>query len=295
MNFNLSVIIGTVSDDPKIRSIASKSSPGEELQIANFSIATNEYRTVDNEKIKKTTWHNIVVYNRKLIGLMENIKKGSAVTVFGKITTRKKELQDNSIRNITEIIASNVVLERCSRDSMDTEHEDHENHGPVNVPIQPLDEFTMNANFAMVSGAVGQDPRIWNRISTKDSTKELQIANFSIATNEYRTVDNEKTKKTTWHNIVVYDSKLIDLMQYIKKGSTVTVSGKLTTRKRDIDNQVQYITEIIAANIALGPKKAPSSNSFEYKPTNQQNKSESSDSSEDGNIIFEDNDTQDDI
>ena len=292
MNFNLSVIIGTVSDDPKIRSIASKSSPGEELQIANFSIATNEYRTVDNEKIKKTTWHNIVVYNRKLIGLMENLKKGSAVTVFGKITTRKKELQDSSIRNITEIIASNVVLERCANDSIDKDREDHE---PTSAPIQPLDEFTMNANFAMVSGAVGQDPRIWNRISTKDSTKELQIANFSIATNEYRTVDNEKTKKTTWHNIVVYDSKLIDLMQYIKKGSTVTVCGKLTTRKRDIDNQVQYITEIIASNITLGPKKAPSSNSFEYKPTNQQNKSELSDSTEDGNIIFEDNDTQDDM
>lgn len=90
-------------------------------------------------------------------------------------------------------------------------------------------------NKVILLGNVGRDPEIRN---TQSGAK---IASFSIATSEsWRDkVTNERKESTQWHRIMVYNEKLIDVVEkYVKKGSKVYVEGQLKTSKW-VDNQTQ--------------------------------------------------------
>ena len=80
------------------------------------------------------------------------------------------------------------------------------------------------------------------------------VANFSIATSEKwkDKSTGESKEQTEWHNIVIF-GKLAEICgQYLKKGSSVFVEGRLQTRKwQDKDGQDRYTTEIIANEMKM--------------------------------------------
>lgn len=100
MSFNKVILIGNVGKDPDIRSTNS----GD--RVASFSLATSE-RWKDKstgQRKETTTWHNIVVWNQGLVGVIEEyVAKGSQIAIEGKITNRKYE-KDGIDRYITEIV-----------------------------------------------------------------------------------------------------------------------------------------------------------------------------------------------
>ncbi|WP_439357937.1 single-stranded DNA-binding protein [Bradyrhizobium sp. DASA03007] len=94
-------LIGRLGKDPEVKNLSNGSS------VANFSVATSESwkdkRT--GEKVEKTEWHNIVVWNENTIKFVEDyLKKGDLVRIEGKIQTRKWEDQDGKDRYATEIV-----------------------------------------------------------------------------------------------------------------------------------------------------------------------------------------------
>lgn len=98
-------------------------------------------------------------------------------------------------------------------------------------------------NKVMLIGNVGRDPE--NR-ATQTGTR---IASFSIATNErWRDkVSGEMREKTEWHNIVCFNEGLNNgVMQYVRKGGKIYVSGKMQTRKwTDQSGQERSTTEVV--------------------------------------------------
>ena len=56
-----------------------------------------------------------------------------------------------------------------------------------------------------------------------------------------------KKENTSWHNIVVFNEGLVDVIEkYIKKGSKIYVEGELSTRKyQDKDGNDKYTTEVV--------------------------------------------------
>lgn len=97
-------------------------------------------------------------------------------------------------------------------------------------------------NRVMLIGNLGRDPEV------RYMTNGEAVANFSIATTEsWKGKDGQKQEKTDWHNIIMF-RKLAEIAgQYLKKGSSVYVEGKLQTRKwQDKSGQDRYTTEIIA-------------------------------------------------
>jgi len=98
-------------------------------------------------------------------------------------------------------------------------------------------------NKVFLVGRLGKDPEI--RFSGDGNA----IANFSIATNEtWKNKEGNQQEKTDWHNIVVFGASAEKYIQpYVKKGTLVSVEGKLQTRDwEDKDGNKRYTTEVIA-------------------------------------------------
>ena len=101
------------------------------------------------------------------------------------------------------------------------------------------------------------------------------VANFSIATSEKwkDKSTGESKEQTEWHNIVIF-GKLAEICgQYLKKGSSVFVEGRLQTRKwQDKDGQDRYTTEIIANEMEmLGSRGDQSGSQPAQQPRSQSN------------------------
>lgn len=100
-------------------------------------------------------------------------------------------------------------------------------------------------NKVMVIGNLGKDPEV------RFTGGGQAVANFSIATTEkWKTKEGTWEEKTEWHNIVVW-GKLAELCrEYLRKGRSAFVEGRLQTRSwQDKDGNKRYTTEIIAQNV----------------------------------------------
>jgi len=94
-------LIGRLGKDPEIRSLSNGSA------VANFSVATSESwkDKRSGEKVEKTEWHNIVVWNEKTIEFVEKwLKKGDLVRLEGKLQTRSWEDNDGNKKYATEVV-----------------------------------------------------------------------------------------------------------------------------------------------------------------------------------------------
>jgi len=97
---NKAVLIGNLGRDPEIRGKQDGS------KVATFNIATSESWNDKHsgERIERTEWHKIVVFNDRLCELVERfLTKGSKVYVEGQLKTRKWTDDNGVDRYVTEI------------------------------------------------------------------------------------------------------------------------------------------------------------------------------------------------
>jgi single-strand DNA-binding protein len=96
-------------------------------------------------------------------------------------------------------------------------------------------------NKAILIGNLGKDPEL------RYTPQGRPVANFSIATTErWTSKSGEKQEKTEWHNIVLWDRQAEIANQYLKKGSSCYIEGRITNRAwEDKDKVKRYRTEII--------------------------------------------------
>ena len=103
--------------------------------------------------------------------------------------------------------------------------------------------MSASVNKVILLGNLGRDPEIRSMQSGK------KMASFSIATSKRWKDKNtqEQKENTSWHNIVVFNEGLVDVIEkYVKKGSKIYVEGELSTRKyQDKDGNDRYTTEVV--------------------------------------------------
>lgn len=98
-----------------------------------------------------------------------------------------------------------------------------------------------NLNLCQFIGNLGADPEV-RYTAGGDAVASMRIA----CTESWKDKNTgEKRERTEWVRIIFW-GKLAEICgQYLKKGSAVYVSGRLTTRKwQDKDGQDRYTTEI---------------------------------------------------
>jgi len=100
---NKVMLIGRLGKDPELR-YTPNGSP-----VANLRIATDEsYTDRDGNKVDRTEWHTVVVFQRQAENCQAYLKKGSLVFVEGSLQTRKWQDQQGQDRYSTEIKAIRV-------------------------------------------------------------------------------------------------------------------------------------------------------------------------------------------
>ena len=109
----------------------------------------------------------------------------------------------------------------------------------------------MYINKAILFGNLTRDPEL------RSLPSGMNVCNFSIATNRvYKDRDGKKQEQADFHNIVVFGRQADTVAQYLKKGSSVFVEGRIQTRSWDdkTSGEKKYRTEVVADRVQFGPK-----------------------------------------
>ena len=110
----------------------------------------------------------------------------------------------------------------------------------------------MYLNKAIIIGNLTRDPEL------KSLPSGMQVASFSVATNRvWKDANGGKQESVDYHNIVVFGKQAETSAQYLKKGASVLIEGRIQTRSWDgPDGKKQYRTEIVADRVQFGPRAA---------------------------------------
>lgn len=108
----------------------------------------------------------------------------------------------------------------------------------------------MYLNKALIIGNLTRDPEL------RALPSGVQVCSFSLATNRvWNDKDGKRQESTDYHNIVVFGKQGQNVAQYLKKGSSALVEGRIQTRSWEKDGAKQYRTEIVADRVQFGPRK----------------------------------------
>lgn len=110
----------------------------------------------------------------------------------------------------------------------------------------------MNINKVLLFGNLTRDPEL------RALPSGMNVASFSIATNRtYVDKDGKKQEEVDFHNIVVFGRQADTTAQYLKKGSSAFIEGRMQTRSWDDkkSGEKKYRTEVVAERVQFGPRK----------------------------------------
>lgn len=109
----------------------------------------------------------------------------------------------------------------------------------------------MYLNKAILIGNLTRDPEL------RSLPSGIKVCTFSIATNRvWKDKNGARQESTDYHNVVVFGRQAETVAQYMKKGSSILVEGRIQTRSWDdkTSGEKKYRTEIVADRTQFGPK-----------------------------------------
>jgi single-strand DNA-binding protein len=107
-------------------------------------------------------------------------------------------------------------------------------------------------NKAILVGNLGRDPEL------RTTPNGQSVVNFTLATSEtWNDKSGERQERTEWHRIVVWGKTAEMCNQYLSKGRTVYIEGRIQTREwEDKDGAKRYTTEVNASTVNfIGPRQ----------------------------------------
>jgi len=111
--------------------------------------------------------------------------------------------------------------------------------------------MAIGVNKVILIGNLGKDPEI-QRLESG-----VKKAAFSLATTEvYKNKEGEKVEHTEWHNIILWRGLAEVAENYLKKGNTVYVEGRIRKREYvDKEGVKRYVTDILGDVMNMLGKK----------------------------------------
>lgn len=118
----------------------------------------------------------------------------------------------------------------------------------------------MTVNKVILVGNIGKDPEIRYLPSGE------AVAGITLATSsKYKNRAGEMVDETEWHNVTFFGRLAEIAGQYLKKGSSIYVEGRIKTDKYTDKNGVEkYATKIIAGEMKMLGSRQNSGGSDSY-------------------------------
>ena len=117
-----------------------------------------------------------------------------------------------------------------------------------------------SVNKVILVGNLGRDPEM-RYMPSGDA-----IASFSVATTDnWKDKNGQKQERTEWHRISMF-GKLAEIAgEYLKKGSSVYIEGRLQTRKwQDKEGNERQTTEVVADRMQMLGGRTGGGNAYEF-------------------------------
>jgi single-strand DNA-binding protein len=111
---NKVILVGNVGRDPEIRSTQ------DGTRVGNLSLATSESWRDKNtgERKERTEWHRVVIFNERLVDVVEKyVKKGAKLYIEGALQTRKWTDNTGAEKYTTEVVLQRFRGELTMLDS----------------------------------------------------------------------------------------------------------------------------------------------------------------------------------
>ncbi len=107
-------------------------------------------------------------------------------------------------------------------------------------------------NKVILFGNLTRDPEL------KSLPSGISVASFGMATNRRVKKGEQWESVPEFHNVVVFGRQAETTAQYLKKGSSALVDGRIQTRSWEDKNGKgkQYRTEVVAERIEFGSRPA---------------------------------------
>lgn len=122
-----------------------------------------------------------------------------------------------------------------------------------------------SVNKVILIGNLGKDPEV------RYTPSGAAVANFNIATNEsWTNKEGKKEERTEWHRIVCWN-KIAELCgEYLSKGRTVYIEGRLQTREwNDKEGNKRYTTEVVAQTVQFLGSRGETNSRSGGRPTSE--------------------------
>ncbi|MCP9768067.1 single-stranded DNA-binding protein [Lacihabitans sp. LS3-19] len=123
-------------------------------------------------------------------------------------------------------------------------------------------------NKVLLIGNLGSDPEI------RTLPSGAKVASFNIATTEsYKNKEGQKVESTEWHRIELWEGLAGIAEQYLKKGDSVYIEGRIKTEKYTDANGVEKFSFRIRGNsmqmLGKPNRDGENSNQKNYVAANQ--------------------------
>jgi single-strand DNA-binding protein len=101
---NKVVLSGFAGADAEIKNFGSQ-------KLAKVNLAINEnYRNSSGEEVKRVQWFNLIFWNAKAELAEAQVKKGTALTIEGRLQTNSYDGADGKKRYAIEIVVGDIVI-----------------------------------------------------------------------------------------------------------------------------------------------------------------------------------------
>jgi single-strand DNA-binding protein len=121
-----------------------------------------------------------------------------------------------------------------------------------------------SVNKVILVGNLGADPEV-RHTATGDAVCTLSLA----TTEKYKDKSGTQQEVTEWHRVTMFRRMAEIAGEYLRKGSSIYIEGRLKTRKwQDKNGQDRYTTEIEASEMKM-LDRAPAMDNHRSRPTNK--------------------------
>ena len=99
---NLHILVGTLGKEPELKHT------GSGTAVTKLSIATEYSKKTANGYQRETTWHDVIVWATQAENACKWLKKGSKISVQGRIDKRDYENNQGTKVYVTETVAEKI-------------------------------------------------------------------------------------------------------------------------------------------------------------------------------------------
>lgn len=198
-------------------------------------VVPHSFTSEAGETLTGKSFHTVTLWGALADVAGQFIKPGAQIFIAGRLQTDSwDDATSGEKKSKTKIVGSEMIMLDPKSGQME--------------PPARAKKILSACNRADIVGNVTRDPEM------RTTTSGQKVLTIGVATNDRwkDKASGEMKEKSEFHNVVVWGDLAEEVMNGVKKGHRVFVSGRIQTRSWETQSgSKRYTTEVIAESLSL--------------------------------------------